>query len=159
MNSDKQNNLVSFTKKQFKSLMKVVYLGNWMANAHRTDDKKKEYEGIENYIFSLAPQFGFDQYVHHEKSDGKHYYPTSDFEEGTDVHILHEAYDEETFWDELAERLGKRDFMKKFTKQEIEEMERDECFTKLYECIDKWNEEFYEHGIERLSIKSSNNKF
>lgn len=40
-----------------------MYLGNWMANAHRTgqseDPTLKEYNEISDYIFSLAPEFGF----------------------------------------------------------------------------------------------------
>ena len=49
---------IGLTRKQFKALLKVVYLGNWVANAYRTEDMQKEYERIEDYIFSLAPQFG-----------------------------------------------------------------------------------------------------
>ncbi|HWY79778.1 MAG TPA: hypothetical protein VNW29_05480 [Candidatus Sulfotelmatobacter sp.] len=141
---------INLTKKQFKSLLKVVYLGNWMVNAYRTDDTNEEYESIEDLIFSYAPQFGFEKYISHEEADGDKYYPTNDFEETTDVHKLHEAYDEETFWDELAERLGERDFLEKYSKKEIEDMKRDEWFIKLEECIEKYNEEFEKKGLERI---------
>jgi hypothetical protein len=32
----------------------------------------------------------------HEPTDGERYYPTMAFEEETDVHELHDEYDEET---------------------------------------------------------------
>lgn len=152
MKSKSQARSIPLTKQQFKALMKAVYLGNWMANAWRTKNQKKEYEGIESYIFSLAPKFGLDQYVDHEESDGKRYYPTGLFEAETDVDKLHEEYDEETFWDELADRLGERDFFEKHTKEEIEKMSKNKWFTKLYERIDAISRELNRHGLERLRV-------
>ena len=76
---DKNNKqTVEFTKEQFFSLMKAVYLGNWMANAARMDTKnfKKDYEQILDYIFSLAPKFGLEKYMDHDSSDGERYFPS-----------------------------------------------------------------------------------
>lgn len=151
MTSKKQS--IELTKKQFEVLLKIVYLGNWMVNAYRTKDIKKDYENIESLIFSLAPKFGFAKYMDHEQSDGARYYPTGYFEEETDVSKLHDEYDEENFWDELAERLGERDFFEKYSKGEIEKMSRDERFTKMYECIDAYSDELERLGLERIRIK------
>lgn len=145
---------IPFTKKQFIALLKAVYLGNWMANAWRTSDIQKDYENIEDYIFSLAPLFGLEKYMDHAESDGNRYYPTNEFEEKTDVHKLHDAYDEETFWDELTDRLGTRDFYEKYSKDEIQKMTKDEWFIKLHECIDVISEELSDFGLERIRIKT-----
>lgn len=152
-NTNKNQSSITLSRKQFLALLKAVYLGNWMANAYRTENFKKDYESIENYIFSLAPQFGFDRYMDHEESDGDTYYPTSYFEEETDVHKVHEEYDEETMWDELAEHLGQRDFLKKYSKEEINNMTREEYFIKISECIDFYHEEFAKFGLGRIRIK------
>lgn len=147
---------ITLTPKQFKALLKAVYLGNWVANAYRDgspeDPHIQDYENIEDYIFSLAPQYGLDKYMNHEASDEDKYYPTSTFEEITDVHKLHEEYDEETFWDELAEHLGRRDFFEKYSKEEIKKMSKEEYFSKISECIDSYHEEFETFGIERIRI-------
>ena len=80
------------------------------------------------------------------------FFPTSQFEEETDVHKLHEEYDEETFWDELIDRLGDRDFYRHYSKEEIQKMTQEERFEKLYEFIDKWADEINKRGIEILEI-------
>ena len=54
---------------------------------------------MEDYIFSLAKQFGLDEWVDDENAAEGKFFPTRQFEEETDVHELHEEYDEETFWD------------------------------------------------------------
>ena len=148
---------VEFSKEQYFALLKAVYLGNWMANAQRDgsveDPHVEEYENISDYVFSLAPLFGLEKYMTHEDADGARYFPTRLFEEGTDVDDLHDEYDDETFWDELCDALGERDFHRKYTPAEIKKMSREERFTKLYECIGVYDEEFMDNGIERLKIK------
>lgn len=146
---------VPFTKKQFFALMKAVYLGNWMANAVRTNDIVREYEEIEHYIFSLAPQFGYDKYMDHDVEDGDAYYPTGEFEETTDVGEQHDNYNDEIFWQELADCLAERDFHEIYSEEEIGDMSDEERFTKFYECVDAVNLELENHGIERLRITSS----
>ena len=147
---------IELTKAQFLALLKAVYLGNWMANANRDGSQenphKEGYEAIEDFIFSHAKQFGFSEYVDDEDATEGKFFPTRKFEEETDVHELHEEYDEETFWDELIDRLGERDFYRHYSKDEIQKMSRDERFEKLYEFIDKWVEEINKNGIERLKI-------
>ena len=149
---------IEFTKDQFSTLMKIVYLGNWIANANRSgrpeDPQIKEYEKMEDYIFSLAAQFSLDKYVDHEPSDGERYFPTGLFEDETDVNKLHDEYDEENFWDELSERLGERDFYNAYSKKDWQKMSRDERFLKLQECVIKWEEELENNGLERINIKN-----
>ena len=140
---------INLTKKQYEALAKIIYLGNWMANANRTGSKDdphmKEYKEITDYIFSLAPEFGFPETFEHDLECDEH-------GKTTEVNHLHEEYDEETFWEELCEILGERDFFKKYSKEEREKMTDDEHFLKLQECIIAWENEAEEYGVERLEI-------
>ena len=140
---------INLTKKQYEALAKIVYLGNWMANAQRTgspdDPHMREYEEITDYIFSLAPEFGFSENFEHDLEYDEHL-------DVTEVGRLHEEYDEENLWEELIERLGKRDFFNTYSQEEIKKMSEDERFTKRMECDMVWEEEFESHGVERLHI-------
>jgi len=146
-NQDKKE--IQLTKDQYLALAKTVYLGNWMANAQRTgasnNPHMKEYEKITNYIFSLAPEFGFPKTFEHDLECDEH-------GKTTEVNHLHEEYDEETFWDELCETLGERDFYRKYTKSEREKMSDEEHFLKLQKCIIAYENEVEEYGVERLNI-------
>ncbi len=135
------------TKSQYLALAKVVYLGNWMANAQRTgsreDPHMREYEEISDYIFSLAKDFGFSKSLEHDLECNEH-------GETTEVNRLHEEYDEENLWDELIDMLGERDFFSMYSTEEIKKMSDDERFMKRMECEIVWEEEFENYGIERL---------
>lgn len=39
---------ISLTKEQYEDLIKIVYLGTWMVNAFRTDDRIEKYEEFED---------------------------------------------------------------------------------------------------------------
>ncbi|TAN58542.1 hypothetical protein EPN15_00600 [Patescibacteria group bacterium] len=143
---------IEFTKEQFGSLLKSVYLGNWIANAHRTDDMIKEYEEIEDYIFSHAKEFGFDEYVDDEKADKGKFFSTRIFEEEAGMQKLIEEYDEETFWDEIIDRLAIRDLFSQHSRVELEKMDGNERMEKLGILEEKWAEEINEKGIERLEV-------
>ena len=139
---------INLTKKQYEILAKAVYLGNWMANAQRTgrkdDPHYKEYEDIADYIYSFAKDFGFpdDFEVGLEFSDGE--------EEPPEASRLHGEYDEQNFWEVLPDKLGERDFHRKFSDEEREKMDPEEHFIKIQECIIAWENELEKHGIERI---------
>lgn len=146
---DSETKAVMFTKEQYLALVKAVYLGNWVANAHRTgqkgDERHEEYGNISDYFFSLAPEFGLPKHLEHEleyDESGK-----------TEIMTLIDEYDEETFWDELSDRLGGRDFFRKYNKEDWDKMSEDERYMKEQDCIIEWEEEFEKHGLEQLGIK------
>ena len=144
---------IELTKEQYLNLLKLVYLGEWMANAHRTEDRIEKYENSLSQIFSYAKEFGFNDYADDEEVGDNKIYPTRKFEEETDVHKLHEEYDNDTFWDELIDRLRDRDFFGSYGKEKIEKMTQDEYFNNLNKFADKWAEEFEKYDIGRLGIK------
>lgn len=156
MNKNKEKKNIELTKKQYLALLKAVYLGNWVANANRDgspqDPHLDEYESIEDYLFSLAPEFGLAKYVDHEKSDGSRYYPTNAFDEETGVHELREEYEEDAMWDELCDMLGERDFHRTYSPNDILKMSDEERFTKMQECIIRYELECEKYGVERLEI-------
>jgi len=141
---------INITKKQYETLAKAVYLGNWIANAQRTgrqdDPRIKEYEEIADYIYSFAKDFGFsdDFEAGLEFSDCE--------EELPEASRLHEEYDEQNFWEILPDKLGERDFYRKYSEQERKNMTQEEHFMKMMECIIAWEEECERNGIERLEI-------
>jgi len=141
---------IEFNKNQYEGLIKLVYLGNWMVNAYRIDDCLKEFEEIEEYVLSFSDEMDFDNYVVYDKKFKKHF-PTRKFEEEVDVYV--DEYNDEMFWDELIDRLAKRDFINKYGEEAIHKMDLEERFGKLQPFINKYEREFEKYGIENLVIK------
>ena len=120
---------INFTKKQYKDLLKLVYLGNWMANATKIDNKIKKFNDLESYVFSFAKNFGVKELTHNENS--KRYYPSADFESDEEIQTIIEDYNEEGFWDELIGKLTDIAMTKRFSEKKIKKMSRKE-YMKYY---------------------------
>ncbi len=143
---------INFTKKQFEVLLKLVYMGNWIANAHRTgreDDKRIEkYEEVEKYLLSFAKEFGLEKYV---DIDDEKMYPSIELEEDETDELIDE-YDNETFWEELIDRFTRRDFVREYGEEEISKMDTMERIEKDHPFLEKYQDEIYNYGIDRLEI-------
>jgi len=140
---------ISLTPEQYKTLLLMTYLGNWMINSHQVE-REQTFEGVASHVYSYADSFGVIGLVEKDPDDGT-YYPTRELEELAAEHM--DAYDNETFWAELIERLSQRDLVAKHGQSACEKMTIEERFANLEEFETRYDEEFEARGIERLTIK------
>ena len=140
---------INLTKEQYKTLVEMVYLGHWMANAIRPKTIKK-YDDMEQLVFSFTKQAGLQDCIDYDDKM-KMYFALEEFEE-TAVLPLKEEYDDYTFWDELAHRLADRDMLNRFGEKELARMPREEMNKVRDALIGKYEDESVEHGIERFEI-------
>lgn len=141
---------IEFSKTQYKTLVKALFLASWVVNPHETEKLDDEFERLEQYILSQGKFFDLKN-VEFDEKHGK-YYHEMDFEQKT-LKLLDEFVDE-TFWVELIDRLAERDFFNALGESEIRQLSQDECFSKFYEFADPYEAEFAEHGIDNLVIRS-----
>jgi hypothetical protein len=136
---------LSLSENQFAHLLKLMYMGEWMLQAHNKNSYNVEVEELEQQLYSIAYNMGLDEYAEYDKKMGG-YVPTEDFEEECDTDI--NSYDEQTFWEELIVRLAD----KKLEKEGAKNLSHKE-FTKLQETyIAEYEKEFEEYGLDRLGI-------
>lgn len=142
---------ILFTKKQYETLVKLAYLGGWIANAHRTgDDVNAEFEKLEDYIYSFAKDFGMGE-LFRQGEDGITD-PTREFEEMLDPYI--DEYNDENFWETLVSRFARRDFIKQYGKDTVSGMDFAEMIEKEDPFLKKYDDEFYTNGLKNLYIRN-----
>jgi hypothetical protein len=84
----------------------------------------------------------------------KSYYPSEEFENATDVIEQIDDYDEYKVWETLVLYLSHRDIVKKYGEKKVEQMSEEELLEKEYPLIQKYEEEFREHGFDNLFVKT-----
>jgi hypothetical protein len=131
---------LELTTKQFRRLLDLAYIGNWILNSTRGDDRIPDYDEVESLLFAAAAKHGMEALA--EKSDGT-VIPSQAFAEGG----IHEAiidYENVVFFDILAEELARRDMEEEpATPAEFEELAR---------RIDAYIVEFEEHGTDNILL-------
>ena len=49
---------IDLTEKQFRRLLDLVYVGNWVMNSTRGDDRIQEYDDVESAVFAHCLSHG-----------------------------------------------------------------------------------------------------
>ena len=47
---------IELTERQYRYLLDLVYIGNWVLNSTREDDRIQEYDQVESLIFSRSEE-------------------------------------------------------------------------------------------------------
>ena len=133
---------LELTPKQFRRLLDMAYIGNWILNSTRGDDRFRDYDEVESLLFAKARQEGMPTLA--EDWQGE-VIPSRAFTEGG----IHEAimeYENNVFFDILAEDLARRDM----DDAPIDESNYDELTSR----IDAYIAEFEEHGTDNILVDS-----
>lgn len=84
---------IKLTEKQFRRLLDLVYIGNWVLNSTRGDDRIRQYDQVESLIFSHCLSHGMAGLT--ELYHGE-IIPSRAFAEGG-IHEAIMAYEDNTF--------------------------------------------------------------
>ena len=96
---------IKLTQKQFRRLLDLVYIGNWVLNSTRGDDRIRQYDEVESLIFSHCLSHGMASLT--ELYEGE-LIPSRAFAEGG-IHEAIMAYEAVTYFEILAQELALRD--------------------------------------------------
>ena len=131
---------ISLTGPEFRQLLDLVFIGNWVLNSTRGDDRIDEYDQIESKLFGLCKGGPLSALV--DTSTGIAL-PSPAFCKGG----IREAiayYEDSIFFDILADELARRDM----DYPEITAENRDELAAET----DRYLAEFDENGVENLYL-------
>ena len=127
---------IDLTPKEFRRLLDLVYIGNWVLNSTRGEDRFADYDNLESKLFALSPALS-------EPWNGT-IIPSRAFAEGG----IHEAiayYEDNVFYEILAEELSRRDM----DYPEITE----ENYGEIVGRMEQYMSEFQESGVQNLVLE------
>ena len=127
---------IELTPKEFRRLLDMVYIGTWVLNSTRGEDRFADYDNLESKLFALSPALS-------EVWNGT-IVPSRAYTEGG----IHEAiayYEDNVFYEILAEELSRRDM----DYPEINDDNYDEIVTRM----DRYMSEFELSGVDHLILE------
>lgn len=147
------NKTIELSKEQYKSLVKLIFYGDWILHANKIGEegRDKNAEELREYIFSQKDKFSLKNWFKELRYKEK-------LKEEIIMNLLAEVfeYNEETFWFCLIKKLAERDTINeiqnrdKFTSQE----EQEEIQFKYEE---KYEEVFKYKELDKLQLKMKKN--
>ena len=136
---------LELTKKQYRRLLDMVYIGNWVLNSTRGEDRFRDYDIVESLLFSKAEEEGMKSLA--ELYEGE-IIPSRAFVDGG-IHEASIEYENNIFFDILAEDLARRD---------MEDASIDQNnYEELVNRIEAYLDEFEAHGTDRILVETDDN--
>ena len=127
---------IDLTNKEFRRLLDLVYIGNWVLNSTRGADRFADYDNLESKIFALSPALS-------EMCDGV-IVPSQAYAEGG-IHDAIAFYEDNIFYEILAEELSRRDM----DYPEIDHSNYDEIIGRM----EQYMAEFQLSGVDHLVLE------
>ncbi|MDO7787017.1 hypothetical protein [Desulforamulus aquiferis] len=140
---------INFTKKQFRTLLDLVYAGNMVINSTKYDNESEEHEELQSYIFSFCKDYGFEELVEFDRELDK-YYETREYEESGILDFIDE-YDDYIFWDQLVSNLARRDANNEVVARAAKPS-AEVLFRRSLELEKKYSKEFEKNGLENVKV-------
>ena len=131
---------IDLTDKEFRRLLDMVYIGNWILNSTRASDRFEDYDLVQEKLFGLCAKNGMRSLI---QSWHGHIFPSKAYEDGG----IHEAiadYEDAVFFDILAEELARRDM--------TDDGENEDDIAALALRIDEYMSEFEKNGVNNIRI-------
>ena len=132
---------IELTNKEFRHLLDLVYIGNWVLNSTRGDDRFAEYDDLESKLFGLCRSVGMKVLVEDWNNTT---IPARAYKAGG----IHEAiayYEDNVFYEILAEELSRRDM----GYADITPENYDEITGRMQQYM----QEFEASGVDRLILE------
>lgn len=133
---------IELSRKEFRRLLDMVYIGNWILNSTRGADRFEDYDEVESKLFGLCRSSGMEALV--DVWEGKDV-PSRAFADGG----IHEAimdYEDTVFFEILAEELARRDMAYPAVSGEN--------YDELVSRMDDYIAEFEANGTDNLVLNS-----
>ena len=131
---------IKMTEKQFRRLLDLVYIGNWVLNSARGDDRIRQYDEVESLVFANCLRHGMAPLT--ELYEGE-LIPSRSFAEGG-IHEAIMAYEDATFFEILAQELALRDM--------DDPPITAENYDEVMERMNVYLGEFERHGTDNISV-------
>lgn len=131
---------IDLTDKEFRRLLDMVYIGNWILNSTRASDRFEDYDLVQEKLFGLCAKNGMRSLI---QSWHGHIFPSKAYEDGG----IHEAiadYEDAVFFDILAEELARRDM--------TDDGENEDDIAALALRMDEYMSEFEKNGVNNIRI-------
>ena len=127
---------IDLTSREFRRLLDLVYIGNWVLNSTRGEDRFADYDNLESKLFALSPALS-------EVWNGT-IVPSRAYAEGG-IHEAIALYEDNVFYEILAEELSRRDM----DYPEITEENYDEIIGRM----ESYMSEFQLSGVDHLVLE------
>jgi len=144
---------ISINKKEYRLLLDMLYLSDWMLNSYKegVEEKEAPYKLLRKKLLSYYKEMGAEDIVEYSK-EFDDYFEVRKYDETIHDRFI-DPYEANVFWDELIHQLAKRDVINAVGgRASYHAMELEERISKVSAAEEHYANEFEIHGLDYLKV-------
>lgn len=134
---------IDLTNREFRFLLDLVYIGNWVLNSTRGEDQRfRDYDNLESKLFGLCKGTNLSALVQDWEGISV---PSQAYADGG----IHEAiglYEDNIFYEILAEEMARRDM-------NYPDVSPDN-YDEMMDRMNRYMDEFEQSGVDHLVLET-----
>jgi hypothetical protein len=149
---------IAFTQKEYARLLEMSYIAMWVAGSHdENSSAARRYAELEQKLLTLATPLGCADYIDGTPEDGQPLFPSRKLEEDSPASKAIDAFEDASFWDELASRLAERDYARELLKTPLpsdlsNDARHEHLVKRVGELEEKYWAEFEKGGLDNFLV-------
>lgn len=143
---------INFSKAEYRLLLDMIYLSDWMMHSHEINDKDNAYKILRKKILSHFKEMNLEGQIEYDKKSND-YYELEPYDAQLHEKFI-DSYDQKIFWDDLADQLATRDVITEFGLEKYNKMDGAERVTRIIRATELYVNEFGKNGLDNLKIIS-----
>jgi len=149
---------INFTKKEYRTLVEMLLIADWVLRAQETEprDKTRPFHELRKKVLAYHKEMGMaEEFRYAPKYDD--YFETREYEDRAPHRQAIDAYDDETFWTMLADRLARRDLAAEEALRAEAFADEQEHMKRFFEISGRYEDELVEHGLKNIRLAPDTN--
>jgi hypothetical protein len=144
---------IDLSPRDYRALLTVLEIADWVLHAYRPDEPPETapVRALEQKVLALAEKFGCGELTEYDPAE-KRWWVTREFDETSDALEFLNDFENDNFWEQLADRLVERDLMRQLGERAYKRLDPEELEERGEPYRTLYGEEFLTHGVERLEI-------
>jgi len=141
---------INLTKKEYRLLIEMLYLSDWVMHSHQAELRYTEHEAIKNKILSLYKEMDAEEILEYSSDLGE-VFEKDEFDAYLQEKFI-APFEEQVFWEALIDELGERDVIKALGIDAYRMLDGFERVRKVENYKELYANEFQQHGLENVKI-------
>ncbi len=142
---------INFTKQEYRALVEMLLIADWVLHGHEVEPgaATKPYEALRKKVLSHHREMGMEADFEYDPKDDE-YSETADYEAHAPHTRFIDAYDDQVFWSQLAERLAARDLAAAAAPDPSGPADEEARLTRLFELTEHYEALFAESSLDSI---------
>jgi hypothetical protein len=142
---------IELSKQEYQALVEMLLIADWVLHGHEVEPgaATKPYEALRKKVLSHHKEMGMEGDFEYDPKDDE-YFETADYEAHAPHTRFIDAYDDQVFRSQLAERLAARDLAAEAGPHPSEQADEEARLTRLFELTERYEALFAESGLDSI---------